>query len=70
MAISTDRKRQMALDDLIHAVMSTKASGINNEGEKGQIDFLKSEGWTDEEIEKTLLEKALQDAAEEEISKA
>jgi len=70
LAMSTDRKRQIAIDDLVHAVMSTKASEINNEGEKGQIDFLKSEGWTDEEIEKVLLEKALQDAAEEEIFKA
>jgi len=55
LAMSMDR--QIALDDLVRDVMSTKASEINNEGEEGQIGFLKSEGWTDEEIE-----KALQDA--------
>ena len=40
--------REIALDDLVHDVMSRKASAINNDGEEAQIAFLKGEGWTDE----------------------
>ncbi len=43
------------LDDLIHDVMSKKASIINNEGRDGQIAFLKSEGWTDDEIKEAMM---------------
>jgi len=52
----TDFDRQIALDDLIHEVFARKASEINNGGEKAQIAFLKSEGWTGEEIEKQIQE--------------
>ena len=63
--MKAERRRQIALDDLIHGVFSEKASELNNQGEEGQVSFLKSEGWTDEEIE-----EALQDAVEAEASKA
>jgi SOS response regulatory protein OraA/RecX len=60
-----DAERQIAIDDLIHELFSRKAAEINNQGEEKQLAFLKSEGWTDEEIE-----EALQDAVEAEASKA
>jgi hypothetical protein len=50
-------ERQIALDDLVHDVMSAKASAINNDGEAAQFAFLKEEGWTVEAIEKAIKEK-------------
>lgn len=49
-------ERQIALDDLVHGVFTRKASEINNQGEGEQIAFLKSEGWTDKEIEEGIQE--------------
>ena len=50
-------ERSIALDDLVHDVMSGKASAINNSGEDAQFAFLKEEGWTVEAIEKAIKEK-------------
>lgn len=55
---STEKtNREIALDDLVHDVMSRKASAINNDGEEAQIAFLKEEGLTEEAIEKAIKEK-------------
>jgi len=43
-----------ALDDLVHDVMSSKASDINNHGVPGQVKFLLAEGVSEAEIQETL----------------
>lgn len=45
------------LDEIIHEVASQKASDINNSGLEGQVEFLISNGWTEEGIIKYLEEE-------------
>ena len=51
-------EEQIALDDLIHDVMTEKASEVNNQGIEYQIEFLKSEGYSEEEIKTRIKERA------------
>jgi len=51
-------EEQIALDDFIHDVMAEKASEISNQGIEYQIEFLKSEGYSEEEIITGIKEKA------------
>lgn len=41
-----------SLDDAVHDEKSQEASGINNEGYESQISYLRSNGWTWDEIRK------------------
>lgn len=50
--LHTEGKEAFNLDELVHEVVSGMASGINNEGLEGQITFLRSQGFSDEDIRK------------------
>ena len=47
-------EQQEVLDDLVHDAISLQTTAINNSGPKAQVDYLLSQGWTLEAIERQL----------------